>query len=153
MRLKRIVRTGDRRDGVQILVDRLWLRGASKSDAADRYPYLLRGLSMDTPNQVCVAIISQSWRLDGMFVILSLASGSDARPECPAAHAARFGGKSSPVADTHHVIPQKRLFVFFFRKQRSERISRIDDSQRFGILVDDGDVYEATLLHRRQDIG
>ena len=103
-------------------------------------------------SDVCGDHLSR-WRLDGMFVILSLASGSDARPECPAAHAARFGGKSSPVADTHHVIPQKRLFVFFFRKERSERISRIDDSQRSGILVDDGDVYEATLLHRRQDIG
>jgi uncharacterized protein YeaO (DUF488 family) len=38
MRLKRIVRTGDRRDGVQILVDRLWPGGASKAAVAHLIP-------------------------------------------------------------------------------------------------------------------
>lgn len=39
---------------MQIPADRLWPRGVSKRDTADHYAYLLRELSMVTPNRVWV---------------------------------------------------------------------------------------------------
>ena len=53
----------------------------------------------------------------------------------------------SAVPDAHYVFAQQNLLILDLLEKALERISRVEHAKRPSVLVDDGDILEATLLH------
>jgi hypothetical protein len=57
-----------------------------------------------------------------------------------------------PVSDTHDVRAEKLFFVLHFAQERLQRIARIHDAIRPGLLVDNRNMNKAPQMHERQNI-
>jgi hypothetical protein len=57
-----------------------------------------------------------------------------------------------PVSDTHDVRVEKLFFVLHFAQERLQRIARIHDAIRPGLLIDNRNMNKAPQMHERQNI-
>lgn len=96
-------------------------------------------------------IFACQFRFVGLYYAILLIS--QRRLGC-AAIAVTLPQKTETLTDNRFpcVISQKGLFILFFRQQRLECLSRIDDAQRPGLSVDDRGMHETAPDYHRQDV-
>jgi hypothetical protein len=56
------------------------------------------------------------------------------------------------IADTHHIFAQQKLLILDLFEENLKRISRVEHPYWPRVLVHDGDVLQAALLHDRPDV-
>jgi hypothetical protein len=60
--------------------------------------------------------------------------------------------EASTIPDTHDVSAEEHLLILHFPQKGLKGISCIDNPGWFELLIDNGNMYKASLFHDRQDI-